>query len=457
MTKRRELSFCEFMREYCAGAWKYAIGCWLGVFAGRLLSFAGDYGEETYKKNDRQFAANMAGKLSRLPNGEQVLSALSDWSGDETDFFRKVWKQHKEIREAMQPGFAVRIETEIPSVESRLWEWAAGKGPLYFATLVLALSFLSFCLESKKRGERLADLPWRKAWVWCCVALTFPVSIPCILGSAARWREDIARTKKIEATVALERQKINKEANKGALGKKKLISDEMRNRWLALRGSYRSEALRVLIEAEQQKVDDADRNLESLGEEMGREQQNKTSALRRLVDLRGVTVAKTMTPIEAERFERELYRLCSMGRVANVAIHETEIVVITKPIIGEVGEDCYDLGDWRISFSTHVGSTQKMIQCCRTTRGDGTGEHPYSSGPWKNGQICFGADRNIQLEELQKRGEYLSMVSIIIECLPMYNKGGGEHKIIANYPKLDKAAAEAWKKQKALEAKGIEV
>ena len=59
MTKRRELSFCEFMREYCAGAWKYAIGCWLGVFAGCLLSFAGDYGEETYKKkksDDKQYA-----------------------------------------------------------------------------------------------------------------------------------------------------------------------------------------------------------------------------------------------------------------------------------------------------------------------------------------------------------------------------------------------------------------
>jgi hypothetical protein len=127
-----------------------------------------------------------------------------------------------------------------------------------------------------------------------------------------------------------------------------------------------------------------------------------------------------------------------MPAISSMAFGNLPLQVFTRPIIVNIKGVWYDLGDWMIEIDTRLGSTTTRIVCVRITRKDGVSRHPYSTA--EDGQICFGLSCNQQLYELQRRGEYLPLISIIVERLAMWNVGQ-EPLITIAYPRLPDVVA----------------
>lgn len=434
MGVRSNMTFGEFANRYLAGMWRWVLALWVGWFLYGVITIANEYDVAKQCRADWQLAQAVGNRAKMLPNAEQAIVVLSLFAPHVRDQMLRVVR-----------GEDVGPEPQSIDAWGELGGLAFTRGPIAFAFYALAIGFYHFASNTKKRGEYLADLPWQKPWVWMLAAATAPISAPCFLVSAVRWRGEVRHAKRIEEAAKRECAK-----SVYAIVQARKPDAVLLAKWLALRQQYRRVAQSAQIKAEQATIDETKRKLDELSEEMKAQHELQRTARRRINELRTTELPSDVTPEETQRFTDEFRRLCSMPLVARVAFENEKLTVFTKPIIIEINGSWHDLGNWMIELDTRLGSTNKRVVPTRITRKDGTGMHPYSTN-WQEGRICYGLSINTQLEELQRRGEYLAVVSVIVERLGQYN-AGHECTIAEHYPHLPETIAlEILKERKVAE------
>ncbi len=437
---RSDMAFSEFARHYLAGTWYWVSAMLVGWLLLGLIAVSDEMVVARNRQYDWQMAQVIAHRLSRVQNHEEVLDALGapvgiEWMFERNKLTRKrlddfAPSQIDKMRRVLDG--TIEPEPQVPSILEEFAQLTLTEGPITLWWMVTLVGFYLFVQRSRKRAEYLADLPWKKWWPWClaCVA---PMSVPFLIVSAVRWRAATQRARRTE-------EEGERERCRGAhVSPKKKLDVQLLKQWLALRQQYRREALDAQMKAEEVTVTAASAKLQELSEEMGKQHQAQRGARRRVNELRSVEFPSSVTPEETQRFTDEFRGLCSMSLVASVTFGHETLSVFTKPIIVAIAGTWYDLGDWMIELRTKLGSTDKRVVPTRIARKDGMGSHPYSTD-WERGQICYGLDINEQLVELQRRGEYLPVVSIIIERLGIYNPGH-EELIERKYVRLPEAVA----------------
>lgn len=345
--------------------------------------------------------------------------------------------------------FSDRYWSEVlPWVLGVLWlMWVFIRGSevefVIFLGAAVNMAFVLFAIGSIRNDERLIDLPWKKGWVWWLLIMTAPLSVPCFLASFISWRIAVYRARKIERAADHERERLRGSATapKDVDGTERPLDADLLAKWIGVRSQWRAAAIKEQIDRARGQVQWFTTELVAKGEEMGKLHQGRIENLQRLRELEGLTCEGDVSAREVEWFRDECYRIRYMPGVEHFVIENGWIVVYTHPVIVKIDAKYYDIGDWRIEINTEPGSTETCVLCVRITRKDGTGVHPYSLGDCTEGRICYGGERNAQLYQLERRGEYAAMISIIMECLPMVNSGD-KKKITDHYSEIPKDAAE---------------
>jgi len=141
-----------------------------------------DFNQSGLTSEDRQLAAR--GMLVLVESNSTVAE----------DYVGRDPANRQELVRALQASALTGSPLALPA-DSNEASWLWSFAMLWLVTYAMLLSlvlFMTYAVECRRRYEYLADLPWRKPWVWLFVLIT-PFGWPFYIVSARNVRKERAR------------------------------------------------------------------------------------------------------------------------------------------------------------------------------------------------------------------------------------------------------------------------
>lgn len=315
------------------------------------------------------------------------------------------------LREIQQTGNTAKAAQATTWVGFLRNIWFAAAFQL---TIVMALIYLGLYDASRKRRERIIDMPWRRVWPWVFVTLTVAPGILIYTVSTV----NLIRDRRQQRQTKDDLSEANSETEAQRIRRELWFDHDPDQAGRAYRMARVGDRRRELETAR----DDAKTRLERLTDEI----QSLASRLRKAQQAKGSTLAEVSraeealanfsdddTPEEAQ-IGSEFERLMQLPGVIGVRADRDQVCVLVYVVL-QHGAAEYFQGTWEVQFSAsgqlRISSRQSGVKS-----GWPYGHHPDYRDQEYQLEFCMGR-RKKQILELAKNRHFLEAVELLIESM----------------------------------------
>jgi hypothetical protein len=290
----------------------------------------------------------------------------------------------------------------------------------------------------------LADLPWKKPWVWFLVFFTGPLGWICFGFSALHLRllpplRPLTPEQLPQVVTHVQTEYFDDDDDVGyeySDDAAKLSTSYVSSPVVA-RAYYANLRMPRLLDRRQSrletvsaKVAELRRYLKSQGEQI-KETQGKISTL----SAEERTLRAAMEEIDVSTdpvlVNEEFDRLLALPGIIAVQIVNERLRLLIRSVYHSSDGVAYDFGDWQMDIGPDV--TEPRVYRLRNSVNPGwTGYPDYT---FDDNSLCLGS-RSSTIEEHLIKGQFLEAIALVVECTSSVNEDDVE-KVPQAYPVLE--------------------